>query len=80
VFLEISAIATTTTYHLANYHEKKFEREKYNVIQIIYLKINLVQNYTLSICFTPLFLTDVSSEILEQPQELKEQVGAIGNG
>jgi hypothetical protein len=32
VFLEISAIATTTTYHLANYHEKKFEREKYNVI------------------------------------------------
>ena len=29
---------------------------------------------------TPLFLTDVSSEILEQPQELKEQVGAIGNG
>jgi hypothetical protein len=43
VFLEISAIATTTTYHLANYHEKKFEREKYNVIQIIYLKINLVQ-------------------------------------
>jgi hypothetical protein len=26
VFLEISAIATTTTYHLANYHEKKFNR------------------------------------------------------
>jgi hypothetical protein len=27
---------------------------------------------------TPFFLTDVSSEILEQLQELKEQVGALG--
>jgi len=37
---------------LLSWKKKRFEREKYNGIQIIYLKINLVHNYSLSICLS----------------------------
>ena len=61
--------------YLSNYHEqKRFEREKYNVIEIIYLKINLVQTYQgfqsgpVPATFTHLRSCIVPAEITEPPK------------